>query len=55
MDIREKIRIRTSEAFKCFEEYMKAVQIADGNREATRLARQSLLSRNLVRVQTLRN
>jgi hypothetical protein len=45
MDIREKIRIRTSESFKCFEEYMKASQIADGNRDATRLARQSLLSR----------
>jgi|RhiMethySRZTD1v2_1073278.scaffolds.fasta_scaffold994898_2 hypothetical protein len=45
MDIREQIRIKKSESGRCLEKYMAAVRIADGNREAVRLARQTLHSR----------
>jgi hypothetical protein len=45
MDIGEQIRKKKSESGRCLKEYLNAVQIADGNREAARRARQTLLSR----------
>ena len=45
MDFREQIRTKTSESCQCLKEYLEAIQNADGNREAARLARQTLLSR----------
>src|SRR5262249_30761635 len=45
MDIGEQIRTKRSESRQCLEEYLEAVQIADGNREAARQARKTLLAR----------